>query len=67
LNLPWDDRVLEPGRRAEEKRFISTPSYSQVVQPVTARAVGRWLPYRSHFAAGLPALQPYLQRWGYDA
>jgi len=67
LHLTWNDAVLEPGRRAEEKRFISTPSYSQVVQPVTARAVGRWLPYRAQFAAALPALQPYLRRWDYDA
>jgi len=67
LELPWNDAVLEPGRRAQEKRFISTPSYSQVVQPVTANAVGRWLPYRSKFTASLPSLQPYLTRWGYGA
>jgi Tfp pilus assembly protein PilF len=66
LEVPWNDAVLAPGARAQEKRFISTPSYSQVVQPVTSRAVGRWLPYREHFAASLPVLQPYLDRWHYD-
>ncbi len=67
LELPWNEAVLAPGRRAAEKRFISTPSYSQVVQPVNTRSVGRWLPYREMFAASLPLLQPYFERWGYDA
>jgi tetratricopeptide (TPR) repeat protein len=67
LELPWDDAALAPGTRAQEKRFISTPSYSQVVQPVTAKAVGRWLPYRAHFAECLPLLAPYFERWDYPA
>src|SRR5271165_3996239 len=66
LELPWNDAVLSPAARAHEKRFISTPSYSQVIQPVTSRAVGRWLPYREHFATSLPLLQPYLERWQYQ-
>jgi len=65
LGLSWDERVLAPGRRAEEKRYISTPSYSQVVQPITGKAIGRWLPYRRHFEGVLPLLQPLLARWGY--
>lgn len=65
LELPWSDAVLAPADRAREKRFISTPSYSQVVQPITAKSVGRWLPYRRHFADCLPLLQPYLARWDY--
>ena len=65
LEVPWKNSVLAPCARAHEKRFISTPSYSQVVQPVTSRAVGRWLPYREHFTASLPLLQPYLNRWHY--
>jgi hypothetical protein len=67
LELPWNDAVLTPASRAQEKRFISTPSYSQVVKPVTAASVGRWLPYRSHFSASMPILQPYFARWGYPS
>jgi hypothetical protein len=67
LELPWNDAVLAPASRAQEKRFISTPSYSQVVKPVTEASVGRWLPYRRHFEASLPILQPYLERWSYFA
>jgi thioredoxin-like negative regulator of GroEL len=65
LDIPWDAAVLKPGTRAHEKRFISTPSYSQVVQPVSTKAVGRWQHYREHFDAVLPVLEPYFQRWGY--
>jgi len=66
LELPWDAAVMAPASRARERRFISTPSYSQVVQPITAKAVGRWQHYRSHFAASLPMLQPYFERWDYE-
>lgn len=67
LRLPWQDAMLEPGRQAHEKRFISTPSYSQVVQPVTDKSVGRWRHYRQHFEPVVEIVRPYLQRWGYEA
>ena len=67
LELPWDASVLEPGKRALAKRFVSTPSYTQVVQPVTKKAVGRWHHYREHFAECLPILRPYLDKWGYES
>ena len=67
LALPWDASVLEPGKRALAKRFVSTPSYTQVVQPVTKKAVGRWHHYREHFAECLPILRPYLDKWGYES
>ena len=66
IEVPWDESVLQPGKRAMEKRFISTPSYSQVVQPVNTRAVGRWRNYQSHFQSSLPILRPLVDKWGYD-
>ena len=65
LELPWDEAVLSPARRAHEKRFIGTPSYSQVIQPINTRSVGRWKNYETHFAAALPHLTHYLERWSY--
>lgn len=65
LELPWDEAVLAPARRAHEKRFIGTPSYSQVIQPINSRSVGRWKNYEAHFAAALPHLTHYLERWRY--
>lgn len=65
--LPWDDGMLAPAEHARAKGFISTPSYSQVVQPVNQQAVGRWRTYERELATIIPLLQPYLRRWGYSA
>jgi tetratricopeptide (TPR) repeat protein len=65
LLLPWDEALLAPGEHARAKGYISTPSYSQVIQPINARAVGRWKRYEQHFTDALPALMPYVERWGY--
>jgi Flp pilus assembly protein TadD len=66
LRLPWDPAMLAPAASAHAKRFISTPSYAQVVQPVNSKAVGRWENYRAHLEPVIPELQPYLQRWNYS-
>lgn len=67
LNL--DDPGAMHGYRehAVAKGFISTPSYSQVVQPLNKKAVGRWLRYREHLEPVLPVLKPAMERWGYEA
>lgn len=65
LQLPWHDAMLAPAEHARAKGFISTPSYSQVVQPVNQKAVGRWRAYQRHFEPVITELRPYLERWGY--
>lgn len=67
LDLPWNDAMLRPAEQALKKGYISAPSYSQVVQPVNRRAVGRWRHYEKHFATVQPVVAPYLRRWNYDA
>jgi len=67
LQLPWNAAMLAPAEHARRKGFISTPSYVQVVQPVSSKSVGRWKSYERHFADVLPLLRPDLERWGYDA
>jgi len=51
---------------AARKPYISTPSYAQVLEPVNARAVSRWHPYRKYFEPVLPILGPVAGHWGYD-
>ena len=65
LQLPWDDAVLRPQENARDKRFISTPSYSQVIEPVHRRAVNRWRAYETYLAHLDSDLSPYLKRWDY--
>ena len=66
LDLDWVDEVLAFTFRAAKKGHISTPSYSQVVQPVSRTAVGRWEAFRPWFEQGaLKHLEPWIQHWGY--
>ncbi|HEX7326383.1 MAG TPA: sulfotransferase [Rhodanobacteraceae bacterium] len=67
LGLSDAEPMLHFDARAREKGFIRTPSYTQVVQPLNRRAVGRWLAYRDYFEPVLPILQPMLEHWGYAA
>lgn len=66
LALPWDSAVLQPQNTARDKRFISTPSYSQVIEPVNTKGIGRWRAYERHFEPVLSIIEPYLERWGYE-
>jgi tetratricopeptide (TPR) repeat protein len=67
LGLPWDDRVLQPGQHARAKGYISTPSYSQVVRPISDKSVNRWRHYAGMFGPIIPIIQPQLDRWDYSA
>lgn len=66
LQLPPHEAMLAPAAHARAKGFISTPSYAQVVEPVSSRSVGRWKNYESHFYGdALDLLKPWITRWGY--
>jgi len=67
LAVPWHEAVLEPAARARERKYISTPSYSQVVQPVNSGSVGRWKAYETYLRPAITMVQPFLDRWGYEA
>lgn len=66
LELEDSSSMLGFDRHARSKAYIATPSYSQVIEPVNRRAVGRWHKYREHFEPLLPILEPMLRHWGYD-
>ncbi len=65
--LALDDAapLLRFDQHARDKGFISTPSYSQVIEPPNKKAVDRWRRYQAYFEPVLPILQPMLQRFGY--
>ncbi|WP_420430576.1 sulfotransferase [Hyphobacterium sp.] len=65
LDLDWSDDVMAYREQAKT-RAISTPSASQVVQPIYESAAGRWRHYDFALAAVRPILDPWAQRWGYD-
>jgi hypothetical protein len=67
LDLADAAPMLQFDRRAREKAYIQTPSYSQVIEPVNRKGLGRWHAYREWFEPILPTLQPMLEHWGYSA
>jgi hypothetical protein len=66
LGLSWAERVLDNQSIGRERGFISTPSYSQVVEPLYDRSMGRWERYRLQMAPVLPLLAPWAERLGYQ-
>lgn len=65
LELPWDAGVTEFHKRAANK-FISTPSRTQVAQPLYSSSVTRWRHYATEFPPVAQALTPYVEAFGYD-
>ncbi|HTD27871.1 MAG TPA: sulfotransferase [Xanthomonadaceae bacterium] len=65
LQVPWKDELKQFATRALDRGRIDTPSYSQVSKPIYREARYRWERYREHLAPFLPALRPYIERFGY--
>ncbi|ODU92033.1 MAG: sulfotransferase [Lysobacterales bacterium 66-474] len=65
LGLEDAETMLGFDRRAREKEFIATPSYTQVIEPINTKGMGRWQRYREYFEPVLPILAPMLEHWGY--
>ena len=66
LNLPWHEELLAFTERAKSKGAIKTPSYTQVVEQVNSRSVGRWQAYEKYFTpAVMQYLAPWLERFAY--
>src|SRR5262249_20223826 len=64
LGVPWDERVLRFVEHAPSKS-VSSPSYAEVIKPLTKRAIGRWQNYRRHLEPYLPRLEPMIKALGY--
>lgn len=65
LGLEWREELLDHRATARARGAISTPSFDQVVQPLTDKASGRWRRYRSQLEPVLPVLLPWAERLGY--
>ncbi|MEZ5498031.1 MAG: sulfotransferase [Steroidobacteraceae bacterium] len=66
LTLPWHEAMTLPAAQAQRRGYISTPSYAQVLEPVSQRAIGGWRNYDRWLRPLAPLLQPYFERWQYD-
>ncbi len=65
LGLEWRPELLDHRATAQARGAIITPSYDQVVQPLSKAPSGRWRRYEEQLAPVLPVLLPWAQRLGY--
>lgn len=64
LGVEWHAAVSQFHGRAKG-RYISTPSFAAVSQPVYSTAVYRWRHYQKHFTEIQSKLQPFIDAFGY--
>jgi len=65
LGLEWRPELLDHRATAKARGAIITPSYDQVVEPLTKAPSGRWRRYEAQLASVLPTLLPWAGRLGY--
>lgn len=65
LEIPWQDDVAQYHKNVSG-RFVSTPSFAAVSQPLYRSAVARWQAYEAHYQSIMPILQPYIKAFGYS-
>ncbi len=65
LGLEWRPGLLDHRSTAQARGAIITPSYDQVVQPLSKAPSGRWRRYEKELEPVLPVLLPWAKRLGY--
>ncbi len=66
LELEWVPEVADFHKKVAGK-YIASPSFSQVAQPLYSSSVGRWRPYETEYAQIFSYLQPYIKAYGYES
>lgn len=64
LELEWVAEVSAFHEKAKG-RYIATPSFAAVAQPLYSRSVARWRHYEKFYEPILPILSPYIEAFGY--
>jgi tetratricopeptide (TPR) repeat protein len=67
LGLRWEDAMLDHRSSARSRGAIVTPSYDQVIEPLSKDAAGRWHRYREQLELVLPVLLPWAKELDYCA
>jgi hypothetical protein len=66
LGLEWDPAMGDFAVRSQRRKVL-TPSVAQLAKGLNTEGLGHWYRYRSHMAAVLPVLKPWLERFLYEA
>jgi hypothetical protein len=65
LGLEWEDALFDY-RKTAKSRQISTPSASQVIQPLYTSSIGKWEHYQEWIGASFEPLNRWVEEWGYQ-
>lgn len=65
LGLEWQPQLLDHRATAKARGAIITPSYDQVVEPLSKAPSGRWRRYERQLEPVLPILLPWAEKLGY--
>ena len=65
MGLDWDPAVADFHKNVAGK-YIASPSFNQVSQPLYSSSVGRWRYYAAEYGAVSTFLQPFISAFGYD-
>ncbi len=65
LEMAWSDDLLRFHER-DSNRYVSTPSYEAVSEPVHRKAQGKWKRHAERLAPILPRLEPFVEALGYE-
>jgi hypothetical protein len=66
LGLEWQAQILDHRATARGRGAIGTPSYDQVVEPLSQGPSGRWRRYEKELEPVLTILLPWAERLGYS-
>jgi len=64
LNLKWEDALLDYQATARSRQ-ISTPSASQVIQPLYTNSIGKWQNFQPWIGEQFSPLESWVKEWGY--
>jgi len=65
LELEWEDALLDYQTTARS-RSISTPSATQVIQPLYTSSIGKWSHYQEWIGSAFEPLDKWVEEWGYQ-
>lgn len=62
----WQDSIID-FYKPKYKRYIATPSFDAVAQPVNKKAVGNWQNYAKYIEPIEYIIEPFLKEFGYPS
>ena len=66
IGLPWEENLENYQKTARDRAFISTPSYSQVIEPLYKSASYRWKNYEGQLKSEIYKIDRWIQQFGYS-